>query len=231
MISLLRCCIKSIDAIHALTIAAGIWVVLNRSPRRKLSQRPGGFYAMIDKIYKRLLAKSSRREEAGQYSGGVWSAMIRDKAFELSCLRSGRLLEIGCGEGLFLSRLAAANNALQITGIDIDKGRLDLAISNCRQRGLRNVDFILSNRDSFMVAQESFDTAVFINTLFNLNCIGDVEKIFRSASVVLKKDGIFIFDFLVTYLTLAVLKVPLAPSMIILSKLKAYHFAVTVRRL
>ena len=65
---------------------------------------------MIPKVYYWLHKKFSKPDERGEYSAGVWQDAVREKVFELCTFSSGKLLEVGCGEGLFLLKFSQTAN-------------------------------------------------------------------------------------------------------------------------
>ena len=49
------------------------------------------------------------------------------------------MIDVGCGEGLFATKLAATNPRLNVIGIDPDDGRLRLCLQRCRDLDLSNI--------------------------------------------------------------------------------------------
>jgi len=78
----------------------------------------------LERCYYALRDWASKPAERGSPSGGYWHAQVRDTALELCVTRRGRLLEIGCGEGLFLSELAQRQPALDVWGLDNAKEKM-----------------------------------------------------------------------------------------------------------
>ena len=70
--------------------------------------------------------------------------IIRGRFLEEVCQflpREGRVVEFGCGFGLFALYFASACPELTIYGVDVDQGRIDLAIRARDRLGLTNVSF------------------------------------------------------------------------------------------
>jgi len=55
--------------------------------------------------------------------------------------RSGRVLDVGCGFGLFSMYYALATPELEVYGIDLDGRRIDQARAAAKRLGLRNVHY------------------------------------------------------------------------------------------
>jgi len=150
---------------------------------------------MLKKAYVWFHRVTSRSDERGEYSSGVWQDQVRTRALELCRAQAGSVLEVGCGEGLFLTQLAAGNSNARIAGIDISKRLLDKAHDRLIKNGMHNV--VLSHADGTLLPfkESSFDAVVCINVIFNLPSRDIVRKVFQEIARVSKKDGKIIFDF------------------------------------
>lgn len=97
---------------------------------------------------------------------------MRDRlAARLPALTSGRVLDLGCGEGRFLPQGGI--------GLDIDLERLRVA------RG-RSLLVVRADARAIPFADASFDT-VYAHRM--LNEAGDVERVLREVARVLRPDG------------------------------------------
>ena len=166
---------------------------------------------MIKKFYKWLHNITSKPEEANEYSAGYWQSKVRAVAIELCRKKKGKLLEVGCGEGLFLAELALANKELQIYGIDRWKVILQKADKRLNGKGIKNVSLSLMDAASLSFEDSYFDTVVCINVLFNLESLGVVKKVLIEIARVCKKNGRVIFDFRNSKNPLLYFKYKLAP--------------------
>lgn len=104
--------------------------------------------------------------------------------------QSGELLEIGCGDGLFLKRCATAPTGLQV-GVDILPSLLRSArprLDPTRARLINGSAFCLPLRD------RCFGSAVCINILNSIRKRSDRLAIFREAYRVVCPGGYFICD-------------------------------------
>jgi len=145
---------------------------------------------MLTKMYRWILKLTSRPGEKGEYSGGYLQDKIRKEVLALCYNVKGRLLEIGCGEGLFLAQIIEQNRKLELWGIDNDDARLKAAALR-----LRNVN--LSRQDALRLSFEDgyFDTVICINVLFNMRSIEEVKRTLKEMKRVCKRGGSVIFDF------------------------------------
>ncbi len=150
---------------------------------------------MISKIYAWLHRLTASPGEACQYSGGKWPARIRRQALSRMQDMDGRLIDVGCGEGLFITGLAAVNPRINIIGIDSDENRVRQCLERCRQANLANVSVVRGSGSHMPFTEDFFDAATFLNTLFNLRSEHVVEEVLREIARVMRKDAVLFFDF------------------------------------
>jgi ubiquinone/menaquinone biosynthesis C-methylase UbiE len=147
---------------------------------------------MLSNIYYRLHRWVSRVEERGEYSGGLWQDKIRRESV-LSCQDIlGRILEVGCGEGLFLAQLAQARPGLELWGIDNSSVRIEQA--RVRLEG-KNVHLTLEDAAKLSFPEDYFDAVICINVFFNLASKEAVKNTLSQMRRVCKRGGRLIFDF------------------------------------
>jgi len=89
-------------------------------------------------------------------NSGYVSAFVRWRCFhtpypdlEKLVPKEGRILDLGCGYGLFPNLLALTSDRRRITGIDICERKLKYA-----SRGLNNVEFICADASLYKAADE-----------------------------------------------------------------------------
>jgi SAM-dependent methyltransferase len=74
----------------------------------------------------------------------------------------GDVLDVGCGEGLLVERLAAVSRS--VTGIDPDAG----AVARARERGIPGADLRVAGLDDFDPEGRWFDLVTVVATLHHL---------------------------------------------------------------
>ena len=136
----------------------------------------------------------SKPEERGEYSSGHWQQMVRAEALELCTCDEGNVLEVGCGEGLFLAKLAKEKRDLDIYGVDIWKDILDKARNRLEENNIRNVKLHHCDASSLVCENNFFDVVVCINVFFNLPSKEIFCKSLQEISRVCKSGGKVIFD-------------------------------------
>ena len=150
---------------------------------------------MLNNIYNWFHRRFSKPQERGKYSSGFWQDTIRSKVLVLSRNIKGRVLEVGCGEGLFLVQLARQNPGLEIWGIDNSRPRLNQAEERGKEAGLRNMNFLLEDATNLSFDDEYFDAVICINVLFNLESLDLVKQVLSQMKRVCKKSGKLILEF------------------------------------
>lgn len=162
---------------------------------------------MIARIYSFFHRLASRRGERGEYSSGVWQDMARSTALALCKGRKGRLLEIGCGEGLFLSRLKEQEPGIELYGIDSDTARIQQAIVRCGS----SLNLSVQDACRLQFAGGHFDTVVCVNVIFNLASPQQVEAMIKEIARVSRPGATVILEFRNSGNPLLALKYGLAP--------------------
>ncbi len=165
---------------------------------------------MFYKIYSFFLRLTSKPCEKGQYSAGYWQDKVRSQVIGLLRSSKGRVLEIGCGEGFFLARLAKEGPGLKLWGIDFNAERLKEAEKKF-SRLESKVSLSLGDANRLSFKENSFDAVVCINVLFNVPSVALLENILKEARRVVKNSGRIIFDFRNARHPLLKIKYRLAP--------------------
>jgi ubiquinone/menaquinone biosynthesis C-methylase UbiE len=170
----------------------------------------------------------SKRIEKGEPSAGLWQDAVRRKALSLCRMKKGRFLEVGCGEGLFLSQLASQNSNLEIYGLDNDSQKLSRAEQRLKENNLKNISLSRGDGTRLPYADQYFDVVVCINVFFNMPSFEVVKNTLTQMARVCKKEGIVIFDFRNAANPLLAIKYKLAPLYDATAKnlpLKSYRLA------
>ena len=167
---------------------------------------------MLTKAYRWFHRLASSPSERGEYSSGYLQERVRNEAFKLfNRMNSGRAIDIGCGEGLFLAQLSARNSGLEIWGIDNDSERLKRAEERLKSKNIKNIHLSLQEAAKTEFNEAFFDVAICINVFFNLPSVHYVRDALREMVRICKKSGRIIFDFRNSANPLLGIKYKLAP--------------------
>jgi ubiquinone/menaquinone biosynthesis C-methylase UbiE len=148
----------------------------------------------IDKIYNWFHNATSRPEEKGEYSSGYWQDLIRKNAKDMCRAREGRLLDVGCGEGLFLAQAVKEFPDMEFWGVD---GWAEI-LTRAEKRILplkSGVKLMKADASSLSFEDDYFDTIVCVNVFFNMGSINKVQHSLKEITRVCKRGGSVIFDF------------------------------------
>jgi len=147
-------------------------------------------------MYEWFHRKCSDPEERGEYSAGYWQDMVRQEAFALCRESNGNLLEIGCGEGFFLLKLARARcPGARLWGIDNNETRLKEAQNRCDNRGIKRVTLSLQDASKMSFENGFFDVVVCVNVFLNMDSAETLKSVLQEIKRVCKPSGAIIFDF------------------------------------
>lgn len=85
------------------------------------------------------------------------------------CLRGRqRVLEVGCGFGLFGCYFAARNPEVQWLGLDLNPGRIDMARKAAARLGLPNARFRVADAREALELEADFDAVVMMDLLHHI---------------------------------------------------------------
>jgi len=159
-------------------------------------------------LYSWMHDKTSRTDERGEYSSGVWQDQVRKQALAWCQDARERVLEAGCGEGLFLSQLRKQNPGLELWGIDTSTRRIEQAAGRISDP---RIHLSVGDASRLPFPDDFFDAAVCINVVFNMPSFDTVRDAFVQMCSVVKKGGQVIFDFRNAANPLLAVKYGLAP--------------------
>ncbi len=94
---------------------------------------------------------------------------------------SGRILEIGCGHGLFSSYLALSSRAREVHGVDLDAHKIreaEVAAAVARRRGARLIFHLAASGE---VPAGPWDAVVIVDVLYLLGREDQLELVARCA--------------------------------------------------
>ncbi len=122
-------------------------------PARAIRSIVASYDDLVTRMYSRVRFTILRQiflEEIGQYLP-----------------RQGRVLDLGCGFGLFSLYFASQAQGRRITGIDQDERRIELARTSARRLGLGNVDYHVGDGLDWH-SDESFDAIYLLDLVHHL---------------------------------------------------------------
>jgi ubiquinone/menaquinone biosynthesis C-methylase UbiE len=151
-------------------------------------------YSLFEKLYRQFSRLISRPEERGVYSAGYWMGKVRKNSVVLCSGYTGNLLEIGCGDGLFLSELAMVNKQMHLFGIDNQPERIAGAEERLKQLGLQGIRLFLGDATHMPFPASHFGTVVCINLLLNLPTLDVVRSFIQEMRRVTAPGGRMVFD-------------------------------------
>jgi ubiquinone/menaquinone biosynthesis C-methylase UbiE len=163
---------------------------------------------MFERIYYLLHRLVSKPQERGEYSSGVWQDNIRTAALKLCAGSATRVLEVGCGEGLFLAQISEVDPKIGLWGVDNSAERI--AQAQKRLKG-KNAHFSVEDATRLSFDDGYFDVVVCVNVFFNMPSIEVVKKTLAQMKRVAGDNGRLIFDFRNSCNPLLALKYKLAP--------------------
>lgn len=150
---------------------------------------------MIKRLYYWFYHKTSASHERGQYSGGYWQGKIRHQVVEWMRDRIGRVLEIGCAEGLLLIQIAAVAPGAELVGIDLDAQRIAKAQERIVQTGKSNISVLCADAMQTGFPDKSFDVVICVNFLLMLPSVEAMKNVLMEARRLLRPGGRIIFEF------------------------------------
>jgi len=97
----------------------------------------------------------------------------------------GKVLELGCGTGLFTEVLQKISKNIVAT----DFSQEMVMFAKQKRGSLKKVEFMQANALNQLFSNESFDSVFMANLI---HVIGNAEKVIQESKKVLKKDGVLI---------------------------------------
>lgn len=134
---------------------------------------------------KKLAKNKSAKQVMDLYGSKFVQIRFWDAPFievEKLVAKTGQIVDLGCGEGIFTNYLAASSPARKIIGVEVDKERFKVAI-----RAFKNVTFKLGDATKFKVP--AANNIVMFHLLHHLSSYSLQERLINSALASLKKEG------------------------------------------
>ena len=103
------------------------------------------------------------------------------------------VLDIGCGRGLIMTRLAELYPKSRFTGKDLSTEAVEFARENAKLRGLNNIDFVIKNLTDFdeTAVPEAYD---FITSFDAIHDQAKPLNVLKGIHKSLKPDGVYLMQ-------------------------------------
>jgi ubiquinone/menaquinone biosynthesis C-methylase UbiE len=146
---------------------------------------------LIKNLVKKVRIRDLDPDEAGEYSSGHLPQLVRHAALRHMPRIKGRILDLGCGEGLLLKGLISSHPTVEVYGLD-PWGEILL---RAKKRVGRRV--MLLKGDSFYLPfkDRTLNMVFCLNLFNNLAEKEEVIRTMREVCRVLAPEGYLIFDF------------------------------------
>jgi ubiquinone/menaquinone biosynthesis C-methylase UbiE len=104
-----------------------------------------------------------------------------------------RVLDVGCGSGRVMNRLAELYPSSQFVGIDLSSEAIGIANSDAMRKGLQNIEYIVSDLSNFheTAEEESFE---FITTFDAIHDQGQPLNVLKGIYRALKSYGVYLMQ-------------------------------------
>ena len=150
---------------------------------------------MVKRLYFWLHRRFSSAEERGEYSAGYWQNKVRENVLRLCGSCCGyNVLEVGCGEGLFLAKFVREREGVRIYGVDLWGDILGRAQKRLQENRIVNAGLLQADGRFIPFKDNLFDLVVCVNVFFNLASEEMVRQSLSEISRVCKRGGRAIFD-------------------------------------
>ncbi len=121
--------------------------------------------------------------EKGKSSLGFWIGLEARRKIVTRFKKSGKILDIGCGTGVFLYHLSRKNNSWEVIGVEPDK----LSAEYGKQK--YGINIIPEKFEDVLFSGEKFD----VITLWDvIEHVEEPEKVLLKSNELLKEDGILV---------------------------------------
>ncbi|UCC15946.1 MAG: class I SAM-dependent methyltransferase [Dehalococcoidales bacterium] len=128
-----------------------------------------------------------------EYRDDGKEALFADSLIQKQCPGTGRVLDLCCGTGEHAMKMTELG--YQVTGIDLSKDMLAVAVEKAEKAGL-SIDFIQGDVNDFKVSTK-FKAAYCLGyTLLYMTTHQKAMEFFHSVNKVLEPGGIFVVDFI-----------------------------------
>ncbi|PIS31011.1 MAG: hypothetical protein COT43_00450 [Candidatus Marinimicrobia bacterium CG08_land_8_20_14_0_20_45_22] len=128
------------------------------------------------------------------------SVKVRAKAHDIATDLHGKILDVGCGNGIFLLEWSAgADQLTQLFGLDYDGDALNEAKLIFKDNHLPSDRFIRGDAFHLPFPENTFDAVFCLNTLINIHPFSRVSALLSELQRICKKGGKIVFDYRNSY--------------------------------
>ena len=124
---------------------------------------------------------------------GKLTAEIRTIAATLCSEAQGRILDVGCGNGLLFLAIGERKD-VRLFGLDFSRELLSEGRQILYAHGVGNVHLIVGDAFHLPLTGERFDHVLFLNTLYNLASWEEVKRVLGEMMAACGPGGSMIFD-------------------------------------
>jgi ubiquinone/menaquinone biosynthesis C-methylase UbiE len=146
---------------------------------------------LIKMLVKKARVKGLDPKEVGEYSSGHLPQLVRHAALAHAPRIKGRILDLGCGEGLLLKGLLASHPTAEVYGLD----PWDEILLRAKRRVGRRVMLLQGDSYHLPFQDRSLQMVFCLNLFNNLAEKKEVIRTMREVFRVLSPGGYLIFDF------------------------------------
>jgi len=164
--------------------------MMQRFAPQKLVRQPEMDVVMYDQEQDEQFTRDGREGALA-----VLYQVIVDSILKLAP-ESGRALDLGCGSGQLLCKIASEMPAMQFTGLDLSANMLGFARGSRDQYDLDNVSFRQGSWfDADGLGRASYDLVTWHLALHHCDSADDVVRVVDAAADLVKPDGtLILFD-------------------------------------
>ena len=125
---------------------------------------------------------------------GFYQPRVRRSAAHALAGRTGRLLDVGCGQGVFLEEVTITVPQLDLVGIDYAVNQLTFTRAYVDQHASSAPLLVGARAESLPFPAETFDAASCLNLFYNLPSMAVVRTLLLEMARILKPGGRCLVD-------------------------------------
>lgn len=106
--------------------------------------------------------------------------------------KEGKIIDLGCGIGVFANYIAASFPKRKVLGIEFDKEKVEIAKKAAKKGGIKNITF--ESNDITELSFAKADAIILMHVLHHLRSYADQEKLIKKCVNKLNPHGILIIN-------------------------------------